>query len=427
MKINIKYDAGDQVFDVPAENVGQVIRSSTESASAAAGLPELPSADLDAARCDCAGRNVLVLVADGTRDQPHVAGFTALMPLLRDAHSIRVLIATGTHRADTPDDRRILSQIKGVCSQEKVPLEYVGSHDCRTSPCYDAGTTRSGNATRLHTAVQSADAILIVSSMKPHYFAGYSNPVKFLMPGLASFETIERNHAAALEASAGPCRYPLHPNPERRRNPVAQDQLEAARLVTAHTPVYALVTVGCGRAVDWATFAPLEDAVTRGIAAVDARLVRRVPRSYRFAVIGCGGYPNDETLYTAQRALELSKEALAVGAEVLWLAACRNGVAASQATTDAFFTPLKGGAEAYIRRIRKRYVMFAHKTVKFVEMMGRLRAVHLVSELAPDLLPVGCMIRCDAPQAIVADWVRTGEPILFIDDGNTLAVTRGAG
>ena len=425
MEVHLKY--GDRLitFSVPEENAGPVLRPRRPPVApdAEAFLARELGPKLEQARPDCAGRDVLVLMADGTRDQPHRAGYAALLPLLRDARAVRVLLATGTHRADTPDDRRIMKEIAQASEAHRVPLASIGAHDCRTSAMYDAGTTAAGNAVRLNRLVQTADAILIVSDTVPHYFAGYSNAVKFLLPGVAAFECIERNHAFTLDPLATCCRHPLHPDPARRRNPLAEEQLEAARFVTVQKPVYALVMVSSGRGVSWATFGRLEPAVAEGIRFVDAHLVTRLDRRYRSAVISCGGYPNDETMYIAQRSLELTQEAVADGGEILWLAECRNGIASSRETADSFFTPLKGDISSYIQQIRRRYVMFGHKAVRFAQLMDRLSALHVTSSLPAGTFPAGRMTACADPGLVVAAWVRRGDRILFIDEANKQAVT----
>jgi hypothetical protein len=437
MHVTAQYGRSEIGFDVPEGHAVEIIRaaepasadcrSETEAVLAAAMRGSGRTADAaqarDGARMACEDRRVLVLAPDGTRDQPHGDMFAALAPLLRSAREIRLLLATGTHRPDMPDNRRILDELRARAVDLGVPLSDVEAHDCRRPNFFDAGTTPRGNAVLLNRRVAEADAILILSDMKPHYFAGYSNATKFLLPATAAFESIERNHALALDGRSVACRHPLHDDPARRANPVAEDQLDAARLVTAGTPTFALATIGDGDAVEWATFGRLEDAVRRGIRAVDERLVRTPARRYRRAVIGCGGYPNDETLYIAQRSLELTQAALADGAEVLWLAECANGIASSGATERSFFAPLQGDPSCYVASVERRYVMFSHKTVRFVRLMARLSAIHVVSALPVGTFPAGCMRRCDDPQAVVERWMREGEPILLVDGANRLALS----
>lgn len=424
MNISMKYGSGNVSFDVPEDRLGPVVRPQRPPVpdDPQQYLAERLAPQLDSAARDCSNRDVLVLVPDGTRTLPHRVIYAALVPLLKKARSVRVLLATGTHKARTPDNDRILDEIAAASAKHGIRLASAAAHDCKTSDLYLAGTISNGNAVWLNKLVRESDTILIAADTAPHYFAGYSNALKFLLPGVAGFESTERNHAWTLDPLSSACRHPLHPDASRRTNPVADGQLEAARLVTAHTPVYALTTVSSGANVCWAAFGPLEDSVSEGILFVNSYLVQRVDRRFRRAVIGCGGYPNDETLYIAQRSLELTQEAIADGAEVLWLAECRNGVASSQQAVDSFFTPLKGNAAAYIDQVRKKYVMYAHKTVRFVQLMDRLAALHVVSALPAGTFPAGLMTACVDARAVVARWVEEGETILFVDEANKLAI-----
>ena len=424
MNVKMKYGNGHVSFDVPDERLGGVVRPQRPPApdDPQQYLADRLASQLGSAARDCSGRDVLVLVPDGTRTLPHEIIFAALVPLLKRARSIRVLLATGTHKAQTPDNDRILDGIRAAAGQHGVRLASAAAHDCKTSGLYLAGTISNGNAIWLNELVREADTILIAADTAPHYFAGYSNALKFLLPGVAGFEPTERNHAWTLDPQSSACRHPLHPDAARRTNPVAEGQLAAARLVTAQKPVYALTTVSSGANVCWATFGPLEESVSEGIRFVNSCLVQQVDRRFRRVVIGCGGYPNDETLYIAQRSLELTQEAVADDAEILWLAECRNGIASSQQAVENFFTPLKGDAAAYIEQVRRRYVMYAHKTVRFVQLMGRLSALRVVSALPAVTFPAGLMTECADPCDVVARWVDEGEPILFIDEANKLAI-----
>lgn len=424
MNVRMKYGGGHVAFDVPDEQVGGVVRPQRPPApdDPRQYLAERLAVQLDSAAGDCSGRNVLLLLPDGTRTLPHRLIYAALAPLLERARSVHVLLATGTHKAHTPDNERILDEVTAASAEHGVPLASAAAHDCKTSGLYLAGTTSDDNAVWLNELVRHADTILIGADTAPHYFAGYSNALKYLLPGVAGFESTERNHAWTLDAQSSACRHPLHPDAARRTNPVAEGQLEAARLVTARTPVYALTTVSSGANVCWATFGPLEESVSEGICFANSCLVQRVDERFRRVVIGCGGYPNDETLYIAQRSLELTREAITDDAEILWLAECRNGVASSQQAIDSFFTPLKGDATAYIEQVRRKYVMYAHKTVRFVQLMDRLSALHVVSTLPAGTFPAGRMTACSDPREVVARWINEGETILFVDEANKLAI-----
>ena len=43
-----------------------------------------------------------------------------------------------------------------------------------------------------------------IGSVEPHYFAGFTGGRKSILPGVASYETVERNHSHALDKGVAP-------------------------------------------------------------------------------------------------------------------------------------------------------------------------------------------------------------------------------
>lgn len=64
------------------------------------------------------------------------------------------------------------------------------------------GKTRYGNELWLNKHVTTADRIVVIGSVEPHYFAGFTGGRKSLLPGVAGYSTIEQNHRFALHAEA---------------------------------------------------------------------------------------------------------------------------------------------------------------------------------------------------------------------------------
>ena len=104
-----------------------------------------------------------------------------------------------------------------------------------------------------------ADVFLVVSDVKVHYFAGYSNPVKNFVPGISAFRTVEQNHSLALLDESTHGAHPWHPDPAPRNNPLADDQVEGMELIARGRPIYALVMISAGARLIWARFGPVQD------------------------------------------------------------------------------------------------------------------------------------------------------------------------
>ena len=108
-----------------------------------------------------------------------------------------------------------------------MPLESVIVHDCRAARFTDHGPTRRGTPVLISDVLDGAEVLLAAGDIRHHYFSGYSNPSKDILPGIAAFETIERNHSLSLEPESTFGRHPWHPLPARRTNPLAEDMIEA--------------------------------------------------------------------------------------------------------------------------------------------------------------------------------------------------------
>jgi len=427
LEIRLRYGAGHVPLSVPDENVAGVYRPVRRDSTGGSPLAAVPGSEEAARlRADSRGRRVLFLIADATRDEPHGEILEAGLACVPEAASVTVGITTGSHRADTPGNRAIVEAAAEAARRLGLPAPDVFIHDCREATFTDHGTTSRGNRVLLSDRLDPAEVLLVASDMKHHYFAGYSNPLKDFLPGIAAFETIERNHRLALEPDATFGRHPLHPDPTRRTNPVSEDMLEAYRLAIGDRPCHALVTVTLDGRVAHAHLGPLREAAAGGMTVVDERASFTVPPTSRL-VVSAGGTPQDDTLYLSQRAIELTRAAVADGGEILLLAECGGGVADGKSAYENFYLELTRPLPEVIRRIRGGYRLYQHKAYKFAELLQRVEALHLHSALPDaDVLAAHLTPAAD-PQVIVDGWI-TEDPscrIAFFDEANRLCVLAG--
>ncbi len=371
------------------------------------------------------GRRAGLLLADGTRHWSPERLVPPLLGLLEDASGILAFLCTGTHDPETPENRALAERVRALLAASDVPAELV-VNDCRRDAYVALGTTSRGTRAEIHARSAECDAFLCAADMKNHYFAGYSNPLKYLVPGIASFETARGNHSLALEEGSTFGRHPWHPDPERRANPLAEDMLEAVELVLAGRPDFALILFTAGDDVLWATGGRAAEAAARGMEEVDRRAGLRVA-PMRYLVVSPGGSPHDESLYTAQRALELSRAAVLDGGEVLFLARCANGIGPPSAREN-FFDPMARPLAEIVAPPRSEYAMYSHKPVKFARYLERLNALHVLSDLPDAELERVHMRPARDAQAVVSGWVEKADPedrIGFVDDASKFAVYAG--
>ncbi len=420
MEVTLRYGRGTVTLRVPDGNVAGIVRP-VEPATAAE--PSLAEAARDALARASRGRRVLVLASDATRPPVAPPLRAAVFSALAGAGAVAVHLATGSHRADTPANDAALAALLDAARAAGIPSPGAGIHDCRSAAFTDHGVTARGTPVRLSRVLDDADVFVVLADVKPHYFAGYSNPLKFFLPGVAAFGTIEGNHRLALEPDARAGRHPFHPDPARRTNPVAEDMLDAFERMRAGRDAFALVTVTAGGRLVHADLGPFPVACAGAFAASDRIACTTVTPRAR-VVVSAGGAPQDATLYLAQRALELTRDAVADGGEVLLLASCEDGIADGERAMTNFYEELRRPLPEVLRRIREGYRLYRHKAFRFAELLGRVRAVHVASALPPASLAAVHLTPAPDPQALLDRWLAEDPraQVLFLDEGNKLDV-----
>ncbi len=371
------------------------------------------------------GRRVALFASDATREEPRDEVLAAVAPELASARAVQLVIATGSH-----DPRSTLVQALGsslnaaLCAAGlRVAGELV--HDPFRGPFAELGRTSRGTPVLVNRGALDADLFLVLSDMKPHYFAGYSCPPKFIFPGVAALEAIEANHSLTLHPASVTGHHPWHPDPGRRVNPLAEDYCEAFEIAAGGRPSFAVAYGSSAGRILWSEAGPLREVCERGISHVDRLCGVRTAASSH-AVVSPGGHPNDIDLYIGQRALELVSAAVRDRGEVLFLCACPEGVGPPHSLA-AFWHPLREDLEKAALPPSGPYRLYAHKAVRFARLILRLRSLHLHSSLKAEEVAAAHLSPAPDPQAVVDGWLRRDPEarILLFDGANKLSVTVG--
>ena len=420
----MKYGDGALELRVPAEACAGVWGLPRAQRSGA-GTDELTGAvrELEAAGWNdrVAGRRLGLLLPDGTRAWRIEDVLGALRPLLAVAGEVRAFLCTGTHASDKPETLAARDRIAAALAG--LPGASLHVHDARRDRHADLGRTQRGTDVRVLREAHECEAFLVFSDMRPHYFAGYSNPSKNYVPGLAPLESIRSNHSLTVEDDARAGRHPWHPDPGRRSNPLAEDLAEAFGVFVGERPHFALAVFTSGAEILWAGGGETVEVSGRGMAVADERGSLALP-ALPYLVVSPGGMPYDESLYQVQRALELSQPATAAGAEVLFLARCGNGIG-PPGTRENFIEPLMRPLDEVLAPTREDYVLYAHKPYKLARLVERLGALHVTSDLDPALVRGLHMRPAPDPQAVLDGWIAAGAApgsIGFLDDAAKVAV-----
>ncbi len=312
---------------------------------------------------------LLVLVNDATRPTPTSKVLKELYPLLKDHPDVKFLIATGAHRGPTEDELRY---IFGEFLDEFQSKIHV--HDARKDEdMVYLGKSSNGTEMYLNRLVTETKNILVIGSVEPHYFAGYTGGRKSFLPGVAAYRTIEMNHMHALSDKAAPLAL--------EGNPVAED-MEDAMKVLKDLHVFSIQTV---LTADHGLYAMVAGDLKLSfeLAVEKANEVFCTPCSRRGnIVLTVAPYPMDIDLYQSQKALENGKLALENGGTIILVSKCRDGIG-----DDTFLKLLccAQTSEDVMKKIAEGYKLGYHKAAKMVQI-GMHAQMWAVSDLDTDTL-----------------------------------------
>ncbi|MFQ6065858.1 MAG: lactate racemase domain-containing protein [bacterium] len=428
MKVKLPYGKESLILELPDDRA-QIIEPKRleETSSNAEILENALEKPLAGSKLEDLVRNkrVCALVEDSTRNQPHWHQIEASAKRLKKTRHIQYIITTGSHDSEVEGNLEIARIIEEIAKRYHLNHTIL-IHDCER-PVTEVGITSRGTRVEVDPELLKVEVFFVTSNMKNHYFAGYCNAIKNFLPGCCSFKTIEANHRLALETEASFGRHPWHNDPKRRSNPVAEDMLEAMNLISQGKRVYTLATIGSKRLI-WAAAGDVETVTREGIKVVD-QTTSFYLKPCKYSIVSPGGYPDDETLYTSQRGLDLVNNAILDKGEVLWLAACgggHRGLAPSEKAKRFFYDSLTldKSKTKLAPEIKKNYRLFKQKAYKMARIIGRVNRVWLYSRLDERTVQAAHLNPTKNPQKIIDQWIRHDprEQILVFKHANKLAI-----
>lgn len=312
-------------------------------------------------------KNVLVIVNDATRPTPTKKVLDVIFEdLSKTTYSF--IIATGAHRG--PSEEEYL-QIFGPY-YDKVKNNII-VHDARKDEeMVLIGRSSNGTDMYVNKAGVEADKFIIISSVEPHYFAGYTGGRKSFLPGIAGYKTIEQNHKLALVPEA--CALKLD------GNPVHEDMIDAIK--TVKQEIFSIMTVLDKHHKVYATCAgDINDSFHAAIDRANEVFAAKLPEKADI-VVSVVKFPQDIDLYQAQKGIDNAKLALKEGGIMILVAKCRCGIGGKA------FADLLGSCDtprAALDKIEQGYVLGYHKAAKMAEI-GLWAEMWAVTDVEPEVI-----------------------------------------
>jgi nickel-dependent lactate racemase len=319
VKVELAYGETGLVIDVPAARTTVVtprqLDAVPDESHAVRAALRRPTAGPPLRDRVHSGQTVAISMCDGTRPQPRHVMIPALLDELDgivDPDDVVVLVATGTHRGNTP------AELESMLGADVLDRVRVVNHDARDSTALRwVGRFAGDVPVSLHHAWLDADVRITTGFVEPHFFAGFSGGPKLVAPGLAGLDTVLALHDA-----------------QRIGDP------SATWGVTVGNPVHDAVreiaeTTGVDFAVDvlldrrhrivevFAGDLPTAHAAACH-AARDLAMVR-VPALFDVVVTTNAGFPLDQNLYQCVKGLSAGAAVVRQGGSLICAAECRDG------------------------------------------------------------------------------------------------------
>jgi lactate racemase len=272
------------------------------------------------------GNRVVIVVNDGTRPMPSDRVLPGILARLSHIprHDITILVATGTHRANTPDE---LDAMLGPV----IRRDYrVVNHDARDdSSLVSRGTTKRGHPIEINRLFVDADVTIVTGFVEPHFFAGFSGGPKPVMPGVAGLRTVLANHGPDMIA---------HPNATfgvLDGNPLHEEQREIA---LALRPTFSLnVTLNKRRQITGVWAGDLLAVHGMAVEFVRRTAMQVISGEYDVVLTTNSGFPLDQNLYQSVKGLSAAARAVRDGGAIVLAAECEDGLPSHGAYADLLF------------------------------------------------------------------------------------------
>jgi lactate racemase len=318
MRVSLAY--GDTGLDIQVPDDAEVVYPKAalavpDSAAALTAALRAPVSGPPLAERVRPGQTVAISVCDGTRAQPSSLMLPAVLAELDgivDADDIVVLVATGTHRANTE------AELRAMLGDVVVDSVRVVNHDARDSAQLTwMGTFGADVPVWLNAEWAAADVRITTGFVEPHFFAGFSGGPKMVAPGLAGLDTVLVLHDAARIG---------HPSATwgiTEGNPVHDD----VRAIAAGTGVtFALdVVLNKDKQIVAAFGGDILPMHARATQLAKRLAMRELAAPCDIVVTTGSGFPLDQNLYQSVKGMSAASRVVRDGGMIICAAECRDG------------------------------------------------------------------------------------------------------
>lgn len=407
MKLDIPYCKESIGINIPDENLAGVVRPNEveigDERNTIFQAIENPINSKDFEKFLSDAKDVLFIVNDGTRPTPTSKILDIIYDKIKDKN-IKFIIATGIHRAPTEEELKFILGDNLDSLRDRIHV-----HDAKKEEdMVFIGKSKNGTEMWVNKLGVEAHKIVIISSVEPHYFGGYTGGRKSFLPGIASYKTIEQNHKYAMRKEAQPL--------VLEGNPVNEDMEDAIKTIQDKEIFSIMVVLDRHQNIYAATAGHIYDSFHAAIEKANEVFAVKIKEKADI-VVSVAPFPMDVDLYQSQKAIENGKLALNDGGIIILISKCRDGIG-----DKVFFNLLASSSDAkeVLDTIERGYKLGYHKAARIVDASQK-GEIWAVTDLEDEIVKKAFMKPYPGIQeAVDAAIARKGKDakILFLMDGS---------
>jgi len=377
MRVRLEYARTGLDVELPAERVVRTLayKDAVPLADPVAALDKVlarPNGTPSLAELAQGRTDACIVICDITRPVPNELILTPILATLEAAGiprgKITILVATGLHRASTPDE---IVEMVG----ERIAARYqvVDHHGQEINEHTYLGVSPRGVPIWIDSRYVRADLKITTGLIEPHLMAGFSGGRKLICPGIAALETVKVWHGPAFIE---------HPNADcgiLEGNPVHEENTWIGR----HTGCDFIVNVVIDAARRPLKFVAgdMEQAFLEGVEFVRQVVVDTVTEPVDIVVTSSAGYPLDTTFYQSVKGMTGALPVVKQGGTIIVAASLTQGIGSPE-----FVSLFKEHAnlEVFVERIlEKDYFVLDQWQLEELAKVRRKAKVKMVSDGLP--------------------------------------------
>jgi len=261
-------------------------------------------------------KDAVIVINDITRPTPSKMLVTEIIRELNEAgiddKKIKLLVATGNHRANTK------IELESMLGTDIVNRIKIYNHDAlNDKTLVFIGTTKYGIPIYINKIFVQSSLKILTGLIAPHHAAGFSGGRKSILLGISGIETLKIHHSLPIR--------PYEPSMGLiDGNPFHEESLEAARLTNVDFIVNSVDNEN-KEVVD--VFAgDVDKAHREGTKLSDSIWRVKVPEKADVVITSPGGYPRDFDLHQSQKALSTAEMCCKAGGVIILVAEAADGI-----------------------------------------------------------------------------------------------------